>query len=248
MPRVVLLADEAHRSHGHSTTEALHALLCGDNQGQQEQGQGRGAKSLKGRFASKSHRGQSRHVSYVSFSATPSEPCLRLFGVLNHAAGSREAFHSYSLRQALSDGHCVDVLGRYTTVRPALLAPAAASPREVRAALSRRTAGARRGLFRAKAEHALGFARAALGAAAAAGFDAKAMMVVRSRLDCVLYQRAMLQLLAEEAEAEEEAAEEEAAEEEAEEEAAGGGAAAALHVAKDRNNRQLPNPNPNPKP
>merc|ERR1712086_106564 len=54
MPRVVLLADEAHRSHGHSTTEALHALLCGDNQGQQEQGQGRGAKSLKGRFASKS--------------------------------------------------------------------------------------------------------------------------------------------------------------------------------------------------
>ena len=208
MPRVVLLADEAHRSHGHSTTEALHALLCGDDQGHQGQEKGRGAKSIKGRFASKSHRGQSRHVSYVSFSATPSEPCLRLFGVLNHAAGSREAFHSYSLRQALSDGHCVDVLGRYTTVRPALLAPSAASLREVRAALSRRAAGARRGLFRAKAEHALEFARSALGAAAAAGFDAKAMMVVRSRLDCVLYQRAMLQLLAEEAAAEEAAAEE----------------------------------------
>ena len=47
-PRVVLIADEAHRSHGHSTTEALHGLLCGS-----------------------AARGQARHVAYVSFSATP---------------------------------------------------------------------------------------------------------------------------------------------------------------------------------
>eukprot|EP00966_Prymnesium_polylepis_P229411 5308715-Prymnesium_polylepis.1 len=60
-------------------------------------------------------RAQPRHVSYVSFSATPSEVALRLFGVVNHASGVRQPFHTYSLRQAVRDGLCVDVLAHCTS-------------------------------------------------------------------------------------------------------------------------------------
>ena len=80
-----MTSDKAHRSHavttGHGTTQQLHQLVCG------------GAE-------------QPRHLSYVSFSATPSEGALRLFGVENHLAGRREPFHVYSLQEAMHDGNC----------------------------------------------------------------------------------------------------------------------------------------------
>ena len=185
-PRVVILADEAHRSHGHSTTASLHALLCGG-------------------------KGQPRHISYVSFTATPSEVSLRLFGVANHATGVREPFHCFSLRQALAAGLCVDVLSRYTTARPsASVADSHGRPRDLdtilaastkRGASTRallRAAAAHDALLASKARGALDFVCKAIAEAEAAGMDdPKAMMVVRSRQHCAAYRRALLRLLAE---------------------------------------------------
>ena len=58
-------------------------------------------------------------LAQVSFSATPSEACLRLFGVLNHAHGVREAFHNYSLRQARATSRPLS----HHCCRPSPLAP-----------------------------------------------------------------------------------------------------------------------------
>ena len=185
-PRVVILADEAHRSHGHSTTASLHALLCGK-------------------------KGQPRHISYVSFTATPSEVSLRLFGVTNHVTGVREPFHCFSLRQALAAGLCIDVLSRYTTAKPtASVADTHGKPCNLDAVLAAslkrgasnkalaRAAAAHDALLASKARGALDFVCDAIAEAAGAGMhDPKAMMVVRSRQHCAAYQRLLLKLLAE---------------------------------------------------
>ena len=91
-PRIAILADEAHRSHGHGMTATLHRLLCGG-------------------------KAQPRRVAYVSFSATPSEVALALFGTEDHTSGRREPFSCYPLHEALREQMCVDVLSRYTCKR-----------------------------------------------------------------------------------------------------------------------------------
>ena len=188
--RVAILADEAHRSHGHGTTAALHSLLCGGS-------------------------AQPRHVSYVSFSATPSELALKLFGVQNHQKGRREPFHCYGLREALRDGVCVDVLANYTCAYPKLtlrdragrarpldeaLAHARAgeagmSGSDRTSALVRRARAARAVMMRAKAAALRDFVQQTLARAVAEGQDdPKAMLVVRSRRDCVEYRAQLLRL------------------------------------------------------
>ena len=181
-PRIAILADEAHRAHGHGTTQQLHRMLCGD-------------------------AAQPRNISYISFSATPSEVALRLFGVENHEAGRREPFHVYSLRSALADRVCVDVLGEYTTAKPAvsvvdcrgrqqtiealLQEPGGRHAGSVRAL--HRAATAQGALLEAKARGALEFVLSALDHAARSGFeDPKAMLVVRSRQECASYRRVLL--------------------------------------------------------
>ena len=183
-PRVAILADEAHRSHGRGTTAALHALLCGQS-------------------------GQPRHISYVSFTATPSEIALRLFGVTNHVTGVREPFHCFSMRQALAAGHCVDVLARYTTARPSVsIRDTHGRPKELEHVISashrqgasararQRAAAAEEALFTSKARGTLDFVCDALAEAKRSGMaDPKAMMVVRSRQHCADYRRALLRLI-----------------------------------------------------
>ena len=182
--RIALLADEAHRSHGHGTTAALHELLSG-------------------------RTGQQRHVAYVSFTATPSEVALRLFGVTDHTTGSRQPFHCFPLLQAIASGFCVDVLGRYTTAKPAVqISDAKGRPKSLDDVLSastskrasarqlQRAAAARGAVVEAKAAGALRFVLSSLAGALAAGMeDPKAMMVVRSRQHCADYREAILRLV-----------------------------------------------------
>lgn len=58
--------------------------------------------------------GKQPNVSMFAFTATPKPTTLQLFGRVNKA-GQREAFHIYSMKQAIEEGFILDVLSNYTT-------------------------------------------------------------------------------------------------------------------------------------
>ncbi len=58
--------------------------------------------------------GKQANVSMFAFTATPKSTTLQLFGKLN-TKGQREAFHIYSMKQAIEEGFILDVLANYTT-------------------------------------------------------------------------------------------------------------------------------------
>ena len=58
--------------------------------------------------------GKQANVSMFAFTATPKTTTLHLFGRLN-TKGQREAFHIYSMKQAIEEGFILDVLQNYTT-------------------------------------------------------------------------------------------------------------------------------------
>lgn len=57
--------------------------------------------------------GKQRNVSMFAFTATPKKKTLRLFGQLN-THGQYEAFHLYSMKQAIEEGYILDVLQNFT--------------------------------------------------------------------------------------------------------------------------------------
>lgn len=61
------------------------------------------------------HRnGKQPNVSMFAFTATPKPTTIQLFGKVN-PKGQREAFHIYSMKQAIEEGFILDVLQNYTT-------------------------------------------------------------------------------------------------------------------------------------
>ena len=58
--------------------------------------------------------GKQANVSRFAFTATPKPTTLQLFGKTN-AKGQKEAFHIYSMKQAIEEGFILDVLQNYTT-------------------------------------------------------------------------------------------------------------------------------------
>lgn len=58
--------------------------------------------------------GKQANVSIFAFTATPKPTTIMLFGKLNRK-GQREAFHVYSMKQAIEEGFILDVLQNYTT-------------------------------------------------------------------------------------------------------------------------------------
>lgn len=57
--------------------------------------------------------GKQTNVSIFAFTATPKPTTLQLFGRVN-TKGQREAFHIYSMKQAIEEGFILDVLQNYT--------------------------------------------------------------------------------------------------------------------------------------
>lgn len=57
--------------------------------------------------------GKQPNVSIFAFTATPKPKTLRLFGQLNEK-GHYEAFHLYSMKQAIEEGYILDVLQNFT--------------------------------------------------------------------------------------------------------------------------------------
>lgn len=63
-----------------------------------------------------SKHGKQNNVSIFAFTATPKPTTLQLFGRVN-TKGQREAFHIYSMKQAIEEGFILDVLQNYTTYK-----------------------------------------------------------------------------------------------------------------------------------
>lgn len=60
-----------------------------------------------------SRNGKQPNVSMFAFTATPKPTTLQLFGRVN-AKGQRQAFHIYSMKQAIEEGFILDVLQNFT--------------------------------------------------------------------------------------------------------------------------------------
>lgn len=60
------------------------------------------------------HNGKQPNVSIFAFTATPKPTTLQLFGRVNEK-GQHEAFHVYSMKQAIEEGFILDVLQNYIT-------------------------------------------------------------------------------------------------------------------------------------
>lgn len=60
--------------------------------------------------------GKQANISIFAFTATPKPTTLQLFGRVN-SKGQREAFHIYSMKQAIEEGFILDVLQNYITYK-----------------------------------------------------------------------------------------------------------------------------------
>lgn len=60
--------------------------------------------------------GKQENVSFFAFTATPKPTTLQLFGRINKD-GHGEAFHTYSMKQAIEEGFILDVLQNYITYK-----------------------------------------------------------------------------------------------------------------------------------
>nr|MBP8202605.1 type I restriction endonuclease subunit R [Pseudomonas sp.] len=116
--RYAVIVDEAHSSQTGETARELKSIL-GDS-GQQPANNGTAGNGeeeadwedrLNQIMAS---RGQQENLSFFAFTATPKGKTLELFG-REGGSGKPEAFHTYSMRQAIEEAFILDVLRNYTT-------------------------------------------------------------------------------------------------------------------------------------
>jgi len=114
----VVIADEAHSSQTGSTARQLKEVLMVDSSDEELSTED----ILDAAVAS---RRASSNLSYLAFTATPKTKTLELFGRLpnpDEAPSKRnkpEAYHVYSMRQAIEEGFILDVLKNYTNYKVA---------------------------------------------------------------------------------------------------------------------------------
>jgi type I restriction enzyme, R subunit len=108
--KYAVVVDEAHSSQAGETRRELKAIL-GTAAVDNEEGDPDWEDQLNLVMAS---RGQRPNLSFFAFTATPKGKTLELFGRLG-PSGKPEAFHLYSMRQAIEEGFILDVLTNYTT-------------------------------------------------------------------------------------------------------------------------------------
>ncbi len=104
--KFAVIIDEAHSSTSGKDMEAVtQALGSGDRE----------YDDVQDAIVDEIHRnGKQPNVSMFAFTATPKPTTLQMFGRLNKH-GQYEAFHLYSMKQAIEEGYILDVLANYTT-------------------------------------------------------------------------------------------------------------------------------------
>jgi type I restriction enzyme, R subunit len=106
-----VIADEAHSSQTGVASSKLRQVLTAE---QIEEGEEVSAEDLM--LAAMEARTQPRNVSFFAFTATPKPKTMELFGRPG-GSGLPEAFHVYSMRQAIEEGFILDVLKNFTPYR-----------------------------------------------------------------------------------------------------------------------------------
>ena len=121
--RYAVIADEAHSSQTGSTARKLKEVLMVDaSEAEDEDKQLSSEDVLDATVAA---RKASNNLNYYAFTATPKAKTLELFGRLpkpDQPASEKnlpEAFHVYSMRQAIEEGFILDVLKNYTNYKVA---------------------------------------------------------------------------------------------------------------------------------
>lgn len=106
--KYAVIVDEAHSSQTGEAAREMKAILgdSGSND-EEEDWEDRLNRVMES-------RGQQSNISFFAFTATPKGKTLETFGRKNHE-GKAEAFHTYSMRQAIEECFILDVLKRYTS-------------------------------------------------------------------------------------------------------------------------------------
>ena len=118
----VVIADEAHSSQTGSTARQLKEVLMMDGAANCVYEKLTTEDILDAAVAS---RRASSNLSYLAFTATPKTKTLELFGRLPNPeeqpskTNRPEAYHVYSMRQAIEEGFILDVLKNYTNYKVA---------------------------------------------------------------------------------------------------------------------------------
>jgi type I restriction enzyme R subunit len=109
--RYAIIVDEAHSSQSGDSAVELKAILGTAAKAENGEEEPDWEDRLNQVIAS---RGKQPNLSFFAFTATPKGKTLELFGRPG-ASGLPEAFHLYSMRQAIEEGFILDVVKNYTT-------------------------------------------------------------------------------------------------------------------------------------
>jgi type I restriction enzyme R subunit len=109
--RYAIIVDEAHSSQSGETARELKAILGAASKAENQEEEPDWEDRLNQVMQS---RGKQPNLSFFAFTATPKGKTLELFG-RKGASGLPEAFHLYSMRQAIEEGFILDVVKNYTT-------------------------------------------------------------------------------------------------------------------------------------
>jgi len=109
--RYAVIVDEAHSSQSGEPARELKAILGASTAGSDDEDE----PDWEDRLNQVMHsRGRQANLSFFAFTATPKGKTLELFGRIGRN-GLPEAFHLYSMRQAIEESFILDVVKNYTT-------------------------------------------------------------------------------------------------------------------------------------
>lgn len=108
-----VIIDEAHSSQSGESAIELKGVLGGESllEAAQKQAIEEGIENMEELFRTMAKRGKQDNLSFFAFTATPKHKTLKIFG------HNGDAFHRYTMRQAIEEGFIMDVLKNYTTYK-----------------------------------------------------------------------------------------------------------------------------------
>lgn len=114
-----IIVDEAHSSQSGKSAEKLKAALADTDKALKEWAEieGKTEEEMQDEMENLSElltQGQHKNQYFYAFTATPKPKTLQTFG--DKKGDKYDAFHHYSMRQAIDEGFILDVLKYYTTI------------------------------------------------------------------------------------------------------------------------------------